>query len=149
MLLSQCWWISKRISSFQKCVFRYCVRLLMRLIRSGWRGWYARLVIIWTRQIIEFKSFNSKLKFFIKHYSSIENFVHVFFLLLSVLRNKRNHKAAEMFQKTKIVSNEAGVLEYARHLISYASSFVIKQIDIRRGSKGGQKLQRTLNKITL
>ena len=78
------------------------------------------------------ESINGKLKQVITHHSSLEDFVTNFFVILTALRTERDHKAAVMFQKVKVQPFQEGAAEYdfVKHLTSYASSFVIKQIEL-------------------
>ena len=73
---------------------------------------------------------NGKLKSVISRYSSLEEFVDKFFLILRVLWSERDHKAA-LAQKVPIVyhsENNAASLTYMEHLTPYAYKFVEKQI---------------------
>ena len=51
------------------------------------------------------ESINAKLKSVISRYSSLEEFTDKFFLILRVLRNERDHKAALVAQKVPVVYN--------------------------------------------
>jgi len=48
------------------------------------------------------ESINGKLKQVISRNSSLEEFIHHFFVILTALRTERDHKAAIMFQKVKV-----------------------------------------------
>lgn len=78
------------------------------------------------------ESINGKLKQVIKRYSSLEEFINKFFVILNVLRTERDHKAAVMFQKVKVspfpVESPEG--EYSKLLTSYASEYVVKQLGL-------------------
>lgn len=81
---------------------------------------------------------NGKLKQVISRHSSLEDFISNFFVILTALRTERDHKAAVMFQKVKVVPYDKGSPEsdYSKLLTSYASSFVIKQIQLVHKVKG-------------
>ena len=49
------------------------------------------------------ESINAKLKQVINRHSSLEEFIYHFFIILSTLRTERDHKAAVMFQKVKVL----------------------------------------------
>lgn len=84
------------------------------------------------------ESINGKLKQVINRNSSLEDFISSFFTILTALRTERDHKAAVMFQKVKVVPYDQGSpeSEYSKLLTSYASSFVIKQIQLAPKVKG-------------
>lgn len=78
------------------------------------------------------ESINGKLKQVISRHSSLEDFVHHFFIILTALRTERDHKAALMFQKVKVhpfLANSPES-EYSRLLTSYALGFVLKQMKL-------------------
>lgn len=78
------------------------------------------------------ESINSKLKQVINRHSSLEEFIHNFFIILSALRTERDHKTAIMFQKVKIYPfiEDSPELYYSQLLTSYAFSFVEKQFKL-------------------
>lgn len=78
------------------------------------------------------ESINGKLKQVISRNSSLEDFVDKFFVVLSTLRSERDHRAAIMFQKVKVQSFRKGTPEYqySQLLMSYASSFITKQLKL-------------------
>ena len=69
---------------------------------------------------------NGKLKSVISRYSSLEEFVDKFFLILRVLRSERDHKAALVAQKVPVVFHSKcdAALSYMQHLTPYAFKFV-------------------------
>lgn len=76
---------------------------------------------------------NAKLKSVISRYSSLEEFVEKFFLILRVLRSERDHKAALVAQKVPVVfhnTDDATLLSYMHHLTPYAYQFVAKQMEL-------------------
>lgn len=74
---------------------------------------------------------NQKLKSVISRYSSLEEFIEKFFLILRVLRSERDQKAALAVQKVPVVfhdtQSEASV-SYMKHLTPYAYEYVAKQL---------------------
>ena len=81
---------------------------------------------------------NGKLKSVISRYSSLEEFVEKFFLILRVLRAERDHKAALVAQKVPVVfhsKDNASSLSYMQHLTPYAYKFVEKQIQLKEKVK--------------
>ena len=78
---------------------------------------------------------NQKLKSVISRYSSLEEFVEKFFLILRVLRSERDHKAALVAQKVPVayhsLSDEAS-LSYMKYLIPYAYQFLAKQMELKK-----------------
>ena len=78
------------------------------------------------------ESINGKLKQVIDYHSSLEEFIHNFFVILTSLRSERDHKAAIQFQKVKVhpFSASSPEAQYAKLLTSYAFSFVLKQIKL-------------------
>lgn len=83
------------------------------------------------------ESINGKLKQVISRNSSLEEFIHHFFVILTALRTERDHKAAVMFQKVKVQPFVQGSpeSEYTKLLTSYASGLVIKQLEIAKKVK--------------
>lgn len=77
------------------------------------------------------ESINQKLKSVISRYSSLEEFVDKFFLILRVMRSERDHKAALVVQKVPVLfhstSNKASQ-SYIKHLTPYAYRFIEKQL---------------------
>lgn len=78
------------------------------------------------------ESINGKLKQVVSRHSSLEEFVSSFFVILTALWTERDHKAAIMFQKVKVQPYEQGSpeSEYSKLLMTYASTFVIKQLKL-------------------
>ena len=79
------------------------------------------------------ESINAKLKSVISRYSSLEEFTDKFFLILRVLRNERDHKAALVAQKVPVVYNshhDTTIANYVQHLTPYAYKFVEKQLEL-------------------
>ena len=78
------------------------------------------------------KVLNAKLKQVINKHSSLEEFIHNFFIILSALRTERDHKTAVMFQKVKLLpfSKDSPEMCYNQLLTSYAFSFVEKQFKL-------------------
>lgn len=71
----------------------------------------------------------------ISRYSSLEEFVDKFFLILSVLRCERDHKAALCSQKVPTTFHSAADVystKYMRYLTPYAYKFVEKQLHLRK-----------------
>ena len=79
-------------------------------------------------------SINQKLKSVITRYSSLEEFIDKFFLILRVLRSERDYKAALVTQKVPVVyhslTDEAS-LSYMKYLTPYAYQFVAKQMELK------------------
>ena len=77
---------------------------------------------------------NQKLKSVISRYSSLEEFIDKFFLILRVLRSERDHKAALLAQKVPVayhsLSDEAS-LSYMKYLTPYAYQFLAKQMELK------------------
>ncbi len=77
---------------------------------------------------------NQKLKSVISRYSSLEEFVEKFFLILRVLRSERDYKAALTVQKVPVIfhSTDSEVLiRYMKYLTHYAYQFVAKQSQLK------------------
>ena len=80
------------------------------------------------------ESINQKLKSVISRYSSLEEFIEKFFLILRVLRSERDYKAALTVQKVPVIyhSTDSDVLvRYMKHLTHYAYQFVAKQVEFK------------------
>lgn len=76
------------------------------------------------------ESINQKLKSVISRYSSLEEFIAKFFLILRVMRSERDHKAALVVQRVPVVfhsTSDKGSLNYMKHLTPYAYRFIEKQ----------------------
>lgn len=90
---------------------------------------------------------NQKLKSVIPRYSSLEEFIEKFFLILRVLRSEREHKAALTVQKVPVVfhsTSSEGAIKYMKYLTPYGYQFVAKQmnlVDKVKVSKVGDSLQ--------
>ena len=78
------------------------------------------------------ESLNAKLKQVIDHHSSLEDFVKKFFVVLKSLQIERDHKAALVFQKTKVqvYDKESPESKYSQLLTPYAAQYVIKQLQL-------------------
>ena len=77
---------------------------------------------------------NQKLKSVISRYSSLEEFVDKFFLILRVLRSERDHKAALVAQKVPVSYHsitDSALLKYMNYLTPYAYEFVAKQMELK------------------
>ncbi|XP_065886150.1 zinc finger SWIM domain-containing protein 3-like isoform X3 [Dysidea avara] len=83
------------------------------------------------------ESINGKLKQVISRNSSLEEFISHFFVILTALRTERDHKAAVMFQKTKVqpFSQGSPESEYTKLLTLYASTLVLKQLELAKKVK--------------
>lgn len=77
---------------------------------------------------------NQKLKSVISRYSSLEEFVDKFFLILRVLRSERDHKAALISQKVPVsyhsLTDDVS-LKYMQYLTPYAYQFIDKQMKLK------------------
>lgn len=73
---------------------------------------------------------NSKLKSVIDRYSSLEDFVHKFFLILRVMRTERDHKAVLSSQKVPVTfhSTDPVSIEYMKYLTPYAYKYISQQL---------------------
>ena len=80
------------------------------------------------------ESINAKLKFVISRYSSLEEFVDKFFLILRVLRCERDHKIALCSQKVPTTFHSAAADAYSTKYMRtpYAYTFVEKQLNLRK-----------------
>lgn len=78
------------------------------------------------------ENINGKLKHVISRHSSLEEFVNNFFIILSALRTERDHKSAITVQKVRVNRFEDQSPEklYCRLLTTYASSYVLKQLEL-------------------
>ena len=77
---------------------------------------------------------NQKLKSVITQYSSLEEFIEKFFLILRVLRSERDHKAALTVQKVPVAfhsTTDEASLSFMKFLTPYAYQFVAKQIALK------------------
>ena len=78
---------------------------------------------------------NQKLKSVITRYSSLEEFIDKFFLILRVLRSERDHKAALVTQKVPVAYHaltDDVSLSYMKYLTPYAYQFLAKQMELRK-----------------
>ena len=81
---------------------------------------------------------NQKLKSVIARYSSLEEFIGKFFLILRVLRSERDHKAALVAQKVPVsyhTLTDDGSLSYMKYLTPYAYQFLAKQMELKKKVK--------------
>ena len=78
------------------------------------------------------ESINGKLKQVINRYSSLEEFVDKFFIILTALRTERDRKAAIMFQKVKVTPfvDHSPESQYSKLLTTYAVEYVLKQLNM-------------------
>ena len=86
------------------------------------------------------ESLNAKLKSVVSRYSSLEEFVEKFFLIVRVLRSERDYKSALVSQKVPIAyhsTKETAVTKYIEHLTPYAYDFVMKQLELKDRVKLG------------
>lgn len=70
----------------------------------------------------------------ISHYSSLEEFIEKFFLILQVLWSERDQKAALTVQKVPVVFHDTTddtFLRYMKYLTHYAYQFVAKQLSLK------------------
>lgn len=83
------------------------------------------------------ESFNGKLKSVISHHSSLEVFVEGFFVVLSTLRNERDHVIVTEFQKVKISHHKESDVEsqIQGYLTSYAADYVVAQLKKAQDTK--------------
>ena len=80
------------------------------------------------------ESINQKLKSVISRYSSLEEFIEKFFLILRVLRSERDQKAAISVLKVPVVFHDTtddATLRYMKYLTPYAYQFVAKQLSLK------------------
>lgn len=80
---------------------------------------------------------NSKLKSVIDRYSSLEDFVSKFFLILRVMRTERDHKAVLSSQKVPVTfhSTDPVSIKYMKHLTPYAFKYISQQLANRKKVK--------------
>ena len=78
------------------------------------------------------ESLNGKLKQVVPKFSSLEHFIEQFFVILPVLRNERCYKAVVSYQNVRVVPHgpDSPKAAYTTFLSSYASSFVLQQIEL-------------------
>ena len=80
------------------------------------------------------ESLNAKLKSVIARYSTLEEFVEKFFLILRVLRSERDYKASTAVQKVPVAfhsTTDKASLSYMQYLTPYAYNFVAKQMSLK------------------
>ena len=80
------------------------------------------------------ESSNAKLKSVIARYSSLNEFVEKFFLIIRVLRSERDYKACLTVQKVPVSFHShknAAYTDYMKYLTPYAYKFVCKQMELR------------------
>ena len=80
------------------------------------------------------ESLNAKLKSVIARYSTLEEFVDNFFLILRVLRSERDYKASKIVQKVPVAfhsTTDSASLSYMQYLTPYAYNFLAKQMSLR------------------
>jgi zinc finger SWIM domain-containing protein 3 len=78
------------------------------------------------------ESINQKLKSVIPRFSSLEDFIEKFFVILRVLRSEREHRAALTVQKVPVVfhtSASEGAVKYMKYLTPYGYQYVAKQLN--------------------
>ena len=94
---------------------------------------------------------NQKLKSVITRYSSLEEFIDKFFLILRVLRSERDHKAALVAQKVPVVYHsltDEDSLSYMKYLTPYAYRFVAKQMDLKEKVQLQEKANDTFESMS-
>ena len=77
---------------------------------------------------------NQKLKSVISRYSSLEDFINKFFLILRVMRSERDHKAALTVQKVPVIfhgTTDKDLLSYMKYLTPYAYRHVQEQFSLK------------------
>ncbi|XP_019858006.1 PREDICTED: protein FAR1-RELATED SEQUENCE 4-like [Amphimedon queenslandica] len=76
---------------------------------------------------------NSKLKSVIDRYSSLEDFVEKFFLILRVMRSERDHRAIQSSQKVPVIFHTAdpAVVKYMKLLTPYAFKYFSQQLALK------------------
>lgn len=94
---------------------------------------------------------NQKLKSVIARYSSLEEFIDKFFLILRVMRSERDYHAALVAQKVPVVyhslTDEAS-LSYMQYLTPYAYHFVAKQMELKEKVKLQEKGEETFEAVS-
>ena len=84
------------------------------------------------------ESLNAKIKSVVSQYSSLEEFIEKFFLILRVLRAERDHKAGLTALKVPIFfhsNKDAAYINYMKYLTPYAYKFTTKQLDLKEKVK--------------
>ena len=77
---------------------------------------------------------NQQLKSVISRYSSLEDFINKFFLILRVMRSERDHKAALTVQKVPVIfhgTTDKDLLSYMKYLTPYAYRHVQEQFSLK------------------
>ena len=80
------------------------------------------------------ESLNAKLKSVISRYSSLEDFIEKFFLILRVLRVERDHKASLIAQKLPVSfhsSKDSVSIKYMKYLTPYAYKYLSCQLELK------------------
>lgn len=80
------------------------------------------------------ESVNQKLKSVIPRFSSLEDFISNFFLILRVMRSERDHKAALVVQKVPVAFHSScskASVNYMKYLTPYAYQLVEKQMSLK------------------
>ena len=80
------------------------------------------------------ESLNAKLKSVISRYSSLEEFVDKFFLVLRVLCSECDHAASLTAQKVPVAfhsTTDPSSISYMQHLTPYAYKFIAKQMALK------------------
>ena len=89
------------------------------------------------------ESINGNLKQVISRHSSLEDYISCFFVILTALRTERDHKAAVVFQKVKVVPYNQGSpeSEYSKLLTSYAFSSPLRKnsAEVQLNTSEGEK----------
>ena len=80
------------------------------------------------------ESLNAKLKSVITRYSSLEEFLDKFYVILNALRTERDHTAAFMMQKRRVVPyrKDSPENKYCDFLTTYAADYVCKQLALHK-----------------
>ena len=84
------------------------------------------------------ESLNAKIKSIVSRYSSLEEFVEIFFLILRVLMVERDHKAGLIALNVPVSfysNKDAAYVDYMKHLTPYAYKFTAKQLDLKEKVK--------------
>ena len=78
------------------------------------------------------ESLNGKLKQVISKYSSIEDFIKQFFIVLAVMRNERSYKTVYSYQKVRVLPYAVDSPEtaYINLLTGFSSTYVLNQPQI-------------------
>nr|XP_042913684.1 uncharacterized protein LOC122273738 [Parasteatoda tepidariorum] len=97
-------------------------------IRQEWTLMCSKHESLLNRTYNRLECMNGKLKTIIKPFSSLNNFIQNFFILINSLRNERNKDMAKSVLTTR--SSELGIDEalYSKRLQPYAFNFILKNM---------------------